>query len=76
MYYGFNSLISLAVFFLIQFELHFHLRAEIGGTRPAAEVLMGHLRREGCRHRFLPAQHADRHPLVLALVVLAGKTAS
>lgn len=29
--------------------------------RPAAEVLLGHLRREGCRHRLLPAQHADRH---------------
>lgn len=29
MYYGFNSLISVAVFFLIQFELHFHLTAEI-----------------------------------------------
>lgn len=69
----FNSLISLAIFFLIQFELHFHLSAEIGGTGQLLRHWWAISRGRHVEHRLLPAQLSDRHPLVLAL---AGKAAS
>lgn len=69
----FNSLISLAIFFWIQFELHFHLRAEIGGTGQLLRRRWAISRGRRVEHRLLPAQLSDRLPLVLAL---AGRAAS
>lgn len=69
----FNSLISLAIFFWLQFELHFHLRAEIGGTGQLLRRRWAISRGRRVEHRLLPAQLSDRLPLVLAL---AGRAAS
>ena len=63
----FNSLISLAIFFWIQFGLHFHLRAEIGGTGQPLRCRWAISRGRRAEHRLLPAQLSGRRPLVLAL---------